>query len=183
MRAAKIKCIEKLKQYYEQEKQDQETLDGLSWDSFSFLNNGLELLPSLLPNAGRGVFCTRNFEKNDIICEYSGTVCKGLSKDFRYRAKLGSLNVIDGYRFLDNQTYINPGSMINDAKDIKGYNCYFYLSKEQSENRKKNTHFENKGFRTPLRLFVVASKDIAKGSELYLSYGKTYWDRYAAVYA
>jgi hypothetical protein len=97
-------------------------------------------------------------------------------------AQLGTLR-INGYRFLQtDKCHQNPGSMINDCKDKEKYNCYLYLSKESSANREKFARNENKGYRTQFRLFVVASKPISKGSELYLSYGTSYWLRWDVLY-
>ena len=35
---------------------------------------GVEVRESLLPNAGKGLFATRNFDVGELVCEYTGKV-------------------------------------------------------------------------------------------------------------
>jgi len=162
IRKAKQKAIEKIHTYLTNVSDDE-----VNWQSLSYLHRGLEVKLSTIPNAGRGVFTNKTFEEYDVICEYSGQVifASTFKNDFFYRAQLGS-----HYSIMGNKDPIsNPGSLINHRDPP---NCYFYIS-----NLLMGIN-ENKGRKTSLRLFIVALTTILPGQELFLSYGKAYWDAF-----
>jgi len=169
MRQAKLKCIEKLKQIKDEEEE-------VDYKNMGFVNDGLEVKLSTLPNAGRGVFVTRDFLEDQIVCEYSGKVTSIYTffQHFQYRAQLGK-----EYTILGNpHESINPGCLINDAKDATKTNCCLYFVPIPSAQLLQYARLNNTGRKVNCRLFVVAKKDISVGSELFLSYGKDYWNHH-----
>lgn len=73
------------------------------------LGNGLEIAPSLIPNAGRGVYATKHFKKNAWITEYSGEI---ITRDTAERRRFDNKHYY--IRTVDFQTLIDG---IKDAHD------------------------------------------------------------------
>jgi Proteins containing SET domain len=125
-----------------------------------FLADKLRVKKSTLEGAGKGLFTTVDIPKGTRIVEYRGQVMtwKEASKD-----------VDNGYIFfISNKRVINAkdnaeelGRYANDATGltrIKGItnNAEYVIEKGKA--------------------FIDAKKDIPKGSEIFVSYSKEYWD-------
>ena len=113
-----------------------------------------------IPGAGKGLFTSERIEKGSRIIEYTGRVRKWKeveNEDDNYYILFVTKNhVIDA-----NRRKKSLARYINDAKGlqkIKGLN--------------NNTEFYRQG----LRIFVEAIKPIDAGTELFVGYGKDYWD-------
>jgi hypothetical protein len=179
-RRAKTEAKQRIQQSLALEKDNVINSDfDYNFENIGFLNQGLVIKHSSLPNAGYGVFATRDYRKWDIVCEYSGQVAKWESSlTVASSTHTGDLNydqVIHGWRYPLVTEKKNPGSMLNDAKDSIQTNCFLHLSDLSHDARQKYTCFENIGTKTTARLFIVAKRNIVSGSELFLCYGKKYW--------
>ena len=122
-------------------------------------NEDVEIKQSKIKNAGKGLFATTNFEKDEFICWYMGVL---VEKDF----------VAHGYYDSD---YLlgNPqhSDLIIDADDVNS--CYGRYIKDSLALKKNNCEF--KFYSNTTSGGVVASKNIKKGDELYISYGMEFW--------
>jgi len=129
------------------------------------LDDFLKVKRSTLPKSGKGVFTTVDIKKGDVITELKGENYTSKDFDLMIHAEPNR----DGYAFYVNRNKVidtfnalkEPSRYINDAKGItrvKGLtnNCEFSVKKK--------------------RVFVIATKNIQKGSELFVSYGPEYWE-------
>ena len=126
----------------------------------ALLEKQLEIRESNIPGAGKGLFTNEFIPKGTRIIEYKGRIrtWKDAQNDSEnyYILYVTRNHIIDA-----NKRKKSLGRYINDAKGlrkIKGLN--------------NNTEFKREG----LRIFVEAIKDIPEGSELFVGYGKDYWD-------
>ncbi|MDB5193789.1 MAG: nuclear protein [Segetibacter sp.] len=126
----------------------------------ALLEKQLEIKESHIPGAGKGLFTTEFIPKGERIVEYKGRVRTwkdAQHDDTNYYILFVTRNhIIDAQKFLK-----SPARYINDArglKKIKGIN--------------NNAAF----YRYGKKIFVEAIKDIPAGSEIYVGYGKEYWD-------
>jgi uncharacterized protein len=126
----------------------------------ALLEKQLEIKESNIPGAGKGLFTTDFIPKGARIIEYKGRIrtWKDAQHDSEnyYILYVTRNHIIDGARHKK-----SLARYINDArglKKIKGLN--------------NNTEFKREG----LRIFVEAIKNIPAGSELFVGYGKEYWD-------
>jgi hypothetical protein len=118
---------------------------------------GVEARRSRLPDAGDGLYATRNFAKGEVLGEYHGRV----------------LTLYQAAR-LENRDYLMGGFGINAHVDAR-----FALS---SAARYVNDHFDpakrNARFvkdKHQKRAKLVAMRPILRGEEVYASYGESYW--------
>lgn len=131
-------------------------------------DKGVEVRLSTLPMAGRGVFTMRPFTKGEVVCHYAGEVltkaaavrCVDQTKASKRRwSHMRSVAgfVIDGLR--EPLAHMGLGSFANDARDPE----------------RTNARYRNRD--VPLGVDIVATRDIGKGEEVFVSYGKRYWDK------
>ena len=127
----------------------------------------LFLAPSTIPAAGTGLFTTTAIPKGTRIIEYKGHICtwkQACEKDHTnpYLFYVKRSHVIDA------QTYLKSlGRYINDAKG---------MSKTKGINN--NCQFVVEG----LQVFIDAIKNIPAASEIFVGYGKEYWDQMKTMY-
>lgn len=126
----------------------------------ALLEKQLEVKESNIPGAGKGLFTNQFIPKGSKIAEYKGRIRTW--KEVQY-------NDTNYYIFYVNENHIIDAGQrkkslaryINDArglKKIKGLN--------------NNAEFVVDG----LKVFVQATRDIAAGGEIFVGYGKEYWD-------
>jgi SET domain-containing protein len=125
-----------------------------------FLGDKLKVKKSTLEGAGKGLFTTVDIPKGTRIVEYKGEVMtwKEARKD-----------VDNGYIFfISNQRVINAA---NNAEELGRYaNDASGLTRVKGITNNAEYVIE-KG-----RAYIDAKKDIPKGSEIFVSYSKEYWD-------
>lgn len=117
---------------------------------------------SRLPNAGKGLFTTKFIPKDSRIIQYRGEVI-GWS-DYNERVKRGE----DGYLFYFNRNYC-----------IDAYNTPQYKARYANDAMgivrikgvRNNSYYETEGD----KCFIVASRDIKAGEEIYCDYTRDYW--------
>ncbi|KAF0686808.1 Aste57867_21405 [Aphanomyces stellatus] len=120
---------------------------------------GVEARTSQLPNAGAGLFATKAFTKNDVICEYRGEVLGTKEAlhvgDKSYLMRLGNGVYVDARDSLDVMA-----RYINDCRSKGVHNVVFDKQPEQQV------------------ALVRALHDIEPGEELFADYGRWYWLAY-----
>jgi SET domain-containing protein len=118
---------------------------------------------STLPKSGKGLFTKKPIKKGEDVIEYKGDVIpwseclkreeKGKGDYFMY---VSSKNCIDA-----RPTRQHIARYANDAK---GY--------AKVDGLTNNSFYETRGN----RVFIVARKNIPADSEIFVGYGKPYWD-------
>ena len=127
----------------------------------ALLQNQLHIKESKIPGAGKGLFTKTFIAKGTRIIEYKGRITtwkKVLEgKDFNgYVYYIKSNYVIDAKTYKKSMArYSNDARGITRVKGIVNNSIYVQEGK---------------------KVFVDALKDIPAGSEIYVAYGKEYWD-------
>ena len=116
---------------------------------------------STMPGAGKGLFTKELIKKDTCFLEYKGTIktwqeVKHDDADNAYIFFVNRNHVVDACQHLD-----ELARYMNDARGIKkitgiNNNAYYVVIKK--------------------KVFVFASKTIPAGSEIFVGYGKDYWD-------
>jgi SET domain-containing protein len=123
----------------------------------------LTVKTSLLPKAGKGLFTTTAIKKGSKIIEYKGEIIDW--KEYEKRVERDE----DGYLFFINKkrcidAWNTPQHKARYANDAAGLS--------RVKGLKNNSVYEIEDD----KCFIVASKDIAAGEEIFVSYTKEYWD-------
>ena len=147
---------------------------------------------TMLPFNGTGVFAKYAIPINSILCEYRGPVIK--SKDFEGKSWVdfsksfgidipgtGERGVILGQGLCslindcawiaDNSYYEDPDvlmALLNTPEDVNNQQLTFQTYPGTSYNAKSFVISPNK-------VFVVSTREIVAGEEIYYPYGKDYW--------
>lgn len=121
----------------------------------------LEVRTSTLPNCGRGLFTKTHIPKGARITEYTGKITSWKDADHQDGNNL--------YIYFINRNHVIDASGKKDsfahfANDARG------ITRVPGVNN--NAHYEVVG----KRVFVIASKDILPNQEIFVAYGKEYWD-------
>lgn len=138
----------------------------------AIIGNGVQILPSLMPNAGNGLFADRDFKKNELITEYDGPrIDKASADKLREKHMHTHIRVVNSqYEYIDGYKDVlvgkGGGSFANDATIQKQNNSIYFSKFDELRGRG--------------RVFLKATKDIKKGEEIYVSYGKDYWRSFEA---
>ena len=123
------------------------------------IGQGLAVVPSQLHDAGMGLFATMDFMKGDVITIYEGEhiykeeACKREVKT--HMASICSRLVIDGIKRPENG--IGGGSFVNDPRNRMMRNAEFKTARE--------------GYKRKYGVYLVATRHITSGQEIYASYG------------
>jgi len=119
-------------------------------------NKFLSVNKSWIPGASLGLFCKRDIANGQIISCYRGRILNTKEairlKDKSYLMRLGFETYVDAI----NSKYI-LARYINDCRNISGYNVYFLKSRSEK------------------CAWVIASRDISSGEEIFVDYGRWYW--------
>lgn len=126
----------------------------------ALLEKHLVVKKSTIPGAGKGLFTKVDIEKGTRIVEYKGriTTWKEVEwdSDNKYIYTINPKHVIDARRTLK--------ALARYANDAKG------LTKIKGVNN--NCVYVNDG----LKAYIESVKDIPSGAEIFVAYGKEYWD-------
>src|SRR5690349_24503636 len=127
----------------------------------ALLDKHLYIKKSTLPNAGKGLFTKVFISKGTRITEYKGQVLtwKEVEKMADYR---------NGYVFYFNKNYVidawrTKKGIAQYANDAKGLT--------RIEGLRNNAEYDTE----KKRCYIVASRDIEAGSEIFVGYGADYW--------
>lgn len=120
----------------------------------------LRIKKSLLPKAGKGLFTTHPIRKGTRIVEYKGKITTwkeiGEDPDNPYIFYVKRNHVIDALPYKKAKA-----RYANDARGLK-----------KVKGLTNNAIYVEDG----VRVFIEAKKDIPAGSEIFVDYGKEYWD-------
>ncbi len=126
----------------------------------ALLEKQLEVKESNIPGAGKGLFTNEYIPKGTKIVEYKGKIRKWEELQYNhsnyYIYYVNDNHVIDG-----GSNKKSLARYINDAKGLK-----------KIKGLTNNAEFICDG----LRVFVVSTKNIPAGAEIFVGYGKEYWD-------
>ncbi|HMG81817.1 MAG TPA: SET domain-containing protein-lysine N-methyltransferase [Ferruginibacter sp.] len=126
----------------------------------ALLEKDLIVKTSLLPNSGKGLFTKIFIPKKTRIVEYQGKICKWSDVED---------NFDNGYIYYVNKNYVIDAG--DSTKFLARYaNDAFGLSKVKGMSN--NSRYTTKG----TQVFIESLEDIPAGSEIFVSYGKEYWD-------
>jgi len=118
---------------------------------------------SLIPNSGKGLYTKRDIKKGERFVEYLGEIIT--EKELEARADKN----IYGYAFYISKkvcidAYYRPEALARFANDAKGLG--------KIEGLKNNCCYDI----WKKRGWIKAEKNIKAGEEIFVDYGKEYWD-------
>ena len=118
---------------------------------------------SQLPNSGKGLFTTTNIKKGTRVIEYLGEIIDWKEYERRverdedgYLFFINKKNCIDAWNTPQHKArFANDAAGLGRVKGLKN-NCVY----ETGENR----------------CYILSTRDILAGEEIFVSYTKEYWD-------
>lgn len=123
----------------------------------------LAIKKSTLPGAGKGLFTLKDIKKDQIVCEYEGeriTWKQAIERNDEnkggYVYYINKNNCIDAFEF--KATF---GRYANDAAGVG-----------RIEGFRNNTTYDV----VKNKVFLRATRNLAAGSEIFVSYGRAYWN-------
>ena len=118
-------------------------------------DEGIIIKQSSLPEAGKGVFTTRDIGEGVTIGEYKGECIEysKMNENGKYAWELQNGKVVDAWN-IEKSNWLR---YINDHRTEEGNNLSMY----EHDNR----------------VYYKTIKPIKKGSELFVSYGEKYWEK------
>ncbi len=127
----------------------------------ALLEKQLVVKKSTLPNAGKGLVTRKTIPKGIRIVEYKGTVTSWKEVDHNE----GS----NGYIYYINRNMVinarpHPDYLARYANDAKG------IAKLKGVTN--NAAYSTDG----LKAYIEATREIPAGAEIFVGYGKEYWD-------
>jgi SET domain-containing protein len=125
------------------------------------LEKQLVVKRSTLKGAGKGLFTTKDIDKGAKIVEYKGKITKW--------AAVNDRNGTNGYIY-----YVTRNHVIDAWYDKKALARYANDAKGllRTDGLTNNCTYRIEG----LRVYIYAMRRIVAGSELFVGYGKEYWD-------
>lgn len=123
-------------------------------------SRGLRVLRSSIPNAGLGVYTKRAIPRGALVGEYSGELLNALDLRERYPPKL------DPARYIFSTEW--PDVFIDGARPDSGIERWI---NDGGDEQYQNVEARGLG----ARVLLYATRNIARGEELFLSYGAAYW--------
>jgi SET domain-containing protein len=126
----------------------------------ALLEKYLKVKKSTIPQAGKGLFTTIFIAKGTRIVEYKGRIRTW--KDAKFDSTNVYIYTVNTKHVIDARTYLKAfARYANDARGLKGI-----------KGLKNNCCFVNDG----LRVYIESIRDLQAGEEIFVSYGKEYWD-------
>jgi len=118
---------------------------------------------SSLPNAGKGLYTTKRIKKDSKVIEYKGEIITWKEYDKRVEEnKDGYLFYINRNRCID--AFPTPQHKARYANDAAGL--------VRIKGLKNNSEYQIFGD----KCYIVATRDIEAGEEIFVDYTKGYWD-------
>ena len=117
---------------------------------------------STIKGAGKGVFATRDIEKNTKVLEYTGKVVTSVSKT----KKNGQYTIMvkNGYYIDGAEESKTNAHLVNDV----------YKTRRRT-NLRWSIFYGNKEKGLTPRVWMVSTRKIKKDAELFIAYGDDYW--------
>lgn len=126
----------------------------------ALLEKHLVVKKSTIPDSGLGLFTKVFIPKGSRIVEYKGRVSKW--KDVKNESDNGYLYTINNNHVINAKPF--KKALARYANDARGIGRIKGIT--------NNCDYINDG----LRAFIESKRDIPAGSEIFVSYGKEYWD-------
>lgn len=120
---------------------------------------------SLIPGAGKGLFTKNAIKKGEIVVEYTGEIVSWKTCQKRNEEQEG----FGGYYF-----YISEKRCIDAQYDLKALARYANDAAGfvRITGVKNNCRYEV----IKNRAYIVASRNLKPGEEIFVAYGKDYWN-------
>ena len=122
----------------------------------------LAIRPSTIPNAGDGLFALKDFKKGEFISDYIGEELTQQNKDNRYgntQQDIAPYAIkVSKNKIIDCACTRSIGSYANHKKGNINASISVYMGKAE----------------------IKASKNIKDGQEIFISYGRDYWNHQGA---
>lgn len=131
------------------------------WNEMALLEKQLAVKRSGLPGAGKGLFTKKFIPKGTKIVEYKGKVSSWKNADHRDGGN-GYIYYVKRYHVID--ALPRKAALARYANDARG------LIRLQGVTN--NAEYVEEG----LSVYIQSTKDIPAGSEIFVGYGKEYWD-------
>ena len=125
----------------------------------ALLEKQLRVKRSGLPGAGKGLFTTKAIPRNTRIVEYKGRVSKWKDADHENN---GNIYFVNRNHVIDARPY--KKALARYANDARGI--------QRIKGLTNNAEYEEDG----LKVYIKSTKDIPAGAEIFVDYGKDYWD-------
>jgi SET domain-containing protein len=127
----------------------------------ALLEKQLVVKQSALPGAGKGLFTRKAIPKGTRIVEYKGRITSWKDSDHRNGAN-GYIYYVKRYHVIDAYPYTKAlARFANDARGIS-----------RVKGITNNSEYAEDG----LKVYITATKDIPANAEIFVGYGKEYWD-------
>ena len=127
----------------------------------ALLEKQLYVKKSLLPHSGKGLFTKKFIPKGTKIVEYKGRITTWKEVDF----KKGD----NGYIY-----YVKRNYVINALPNIKA--LARYANDARGLGRKSGLRNNSDYVEYGDKVYIESTRDIPAGSEIFVGYGKEYWD-------
>jgi len=131
----------------------------------TFVDMSLQVKPSTIPDSGKGLFTKTAIKKGEIVIEYTGEIVTWKTCQKRNEEQEG----FGGYYF-----FISEKRCIDAQYDLKALARYANDAAGFSRipGIRNNCRYEvikNKAY-------IVASRNIKPGEEIFVAYGRDYWN-------
>lgn len=121
---------------------------------------------SQIPKSGNGLYAKQTFRRGDVICEYEGEIITWSECERRSdEGHEGYAVFITKNRCID--AYFTPWAKGRYANDARGIGRVPGLT--------NNAHYEIQTRKGEKRIFIVATRTIQPGQEIFVHYGDDYW--------
>lgn len=127
----------------------------------ALLEKQLVVRRSTLPDAGKGLFTKKAIPKGTRIVEYKGRVTTWKDSDHRNGSN-GYIYYVKRYHVIDALPY--PKALARFANDARGI--------VRVKGITNNSEYLEDG----LKVYITATKNIPANAEIFVGYGKEYWD-------
>ena len=127
----------------------------------AILEKQLRIRRSTLPGAGKGLFTTKFIPKGTRIVEYKGKITSWKDADTRDGGN-GYIYYVKRYHVID--ALPRPKALARYANDAHGM--------IRVKGITNNSDYVEYG----LKVYIESKKDIPANSEIFVGYGKEYWD-------
>lgn len=127
----------------------------------ALLEKYLEVRESLLPSAGKGLFTKTFIPKGTKIVEYKGKITTWKEVEHN-EGKNGYIYYVKRNHVIDASRHSSAlARYANDARGIR-----------RMKGLTNNAEYTEDG----LKVYITSTKEIPAGSEIFVEYGKEYWD-------
>ena len=127
----------------------------------ALLEKHLYLKKSGLPNAGKGLFTKQDIPKGTVIVEYKGRITTW--DEIKHEdGKNGYLYYVNSKHVINAKPYVKAlGRYANDA-----------MGRSRVDGLRNNAEYVEKN----KRCFIKSTRKILKGQEIFVGYGREYWE-------